>query len=250
MARANRSGNLQKVIFSALAILLVARTALVVITSRHNRVMRAEMDMASGLVLLWIVVGGGLMYLLRDRIKALLQPLAGRWRLWFFLMAVTLALCEEVVTTLMTNCAPLFGVKIGEAYITASTNYLDVVACHSVITFLPAFAVWTWLLSRYNFSPFETFICFGIYGFIAEAIFGGLRWLDIGFWIFVYGLMIYLPAYVFAQHRAKHKVRWMHYVIASVGPFFGTIPWVLLLKFTFLSHHPDVHFPPINTALK
>ncbi len=213
MPRENRSGYLQKAIFWALAILLVARTALTIISSRPNRIMRAEMDMATGLVLLWIVLGGGLMYLLRNQIKALLQPLATHWKLCFFVMAVALALCEEVVTTLMTNCAPLFGVKLGEAYITASANYLDVIACHSVITFLPPFAAWTWLLSRYDFSPFETFMCFGVYGFIGEGIFGGFHWLDIGFWIFVYGLMIYLPAYVFAalSRQAPGALDALHY---------------------------------------
>lgn len=212
--------------------------------------MRAEMDMATGLVVLWIVLGGSLMYLFRDRIKGVLQPKVTHWKLGFFLMAVALAMCEEAVTTLMTNCAPLFGVKVGEAYITASANYLDVISCHSVITFLPPFAAWTWLLSRYDFSPFEAFICFGIYGFIGEGIFGGFHWFDIGFWIFVYGLMVYLPTYVFGQDRARHRASWQHYIIASIGPFVGTIPWVLLLKFTYLRHHPDIHFPPINTALQ
>ena len=46
---------------------------------------------------------------------------------------ILLAMLEEVVTTSMTNCAPLFGVKIGEAYITASSNYFDVILRHSVV---------------------------------------------------------------------------------------------------------------------
>ena len=33
----------------------------------------------------------------------------------------------------MTNCAPLFGVPFGQAYITASANYFDVVLYHSVV---------------------------------------------------------------------------------------------------------------------
>ena len=36
-------------------------------------------------------------------------------------------LLEEAITTLMTNCAPFLGVSIGQAYITASANYFDVV---------------------------------------------------------------------------------------------------------------------------
>jgi hypothetical protein len=209
--------------------------------------MRAEMEMASGLVLLWVVLGGGLMYLFRDRIKAFLKPALLHWRVSFFVLATLLAMCEEVITTLMTNCAPLFGVKLGEAYITASANYFDVISCHSVVVFLPAFAAWTWLFSRYDFSPFETFVSFGIYGFFGEAIFGGFHLADVPFWILVYGLMIYLPAYVFADLRGKRQVGWLQYIMGAVGPFVCTVPWVLLLKLTFLRHHPDVHFPPIRT---
>ena len=242
----NRVRHLQSAFVVALALWVVARTSLVTIASWHNRIMRAELGMASGLILLWIVLGGGLMYLFRDRIKAFLKPMSANWRISFFLLATLLAMCEEVVTTLMTNCAPLFGVKLGEAYITASANYFDVIACHSVVVFLPAFAAWTWLFSRYDYSPFEAFVSFGVYGFLGEAIYGGFHLADVGFWILVYGLMIYLPAYVFADHRGPRRVSWLQYVLGAVGPFVCTIPWVVLLRLTFLRHHPDIHFPPIR----
>ena len=172
--------------------------------------------------------------------------MSANWRFSFFLLATAMAMSEEVITTLMTNCAPLFGVKLGEAYITASANYFDVIGCHSVVTFLPPFAIWAWLYSRYDYSPFEVFVCFGIYGFLGETIYGGFHPTEIGFWIFVYGLMIYLPAYVFADYRGKVKVSWLQYLMGSAGLFVGTIPWVLLLKLTVLRNHPDVHFPPIR----
>lgn len=54
------------------------------------------------------------------------------WKKKFVVFATVLALIEEAITTTMTNLAPLFGVEIGEAYITASTNYVDVVLFHSV----------------------------------------------------------------------------------------------------------------------
>ena len=41
----------------------------------------------------------------------------------------------------MTNCAPLFGVEMGEVYITASGNDMDVVLFHSVVVFVPQFLV-------------------------------------------------------------------------------------------------------------
>ena len=242
----HRVEKLQRAFVLALALWVVGRNILVTAAVWHNRVMKAELEMSSGLVLLWIVLGGGLMFLFRQRIRSALGPALVNWRISFFILATALALCEEVVTTLMTNCAPLFGVKIGEAYITASTNYLDVVCCHSVITFLPPFAAWTWLFARYDYSPFEVFVCFGIYGFIGETIFGGFHPGDVPFWILVYGLMVYLPAYVLAA-PGKRPVGWLQYIIGTVGLYVLTIPWVLLLKFTFLRHHPDVHFPPIQT---
>jgi hypothetical protein len=246
--RLKRARNLQTVFILASVLWVIASTSLAVIASWHNRVMRAELGMASGLILLWVVLGGGLMYILRDRIKAFLEPLSANWRISFFLLATAMAMCEEVVTTSLTNCAPFFGVKLGEAYITASSNYFDVIACHSVVTFLPPFAVWTWLYSRYHFSPFGAFVSFGVYGFLGETIYGGFHPGQAPFWILVYGLMIYLPAYVFADHRGRRRVSWLQYVMGAVGPFIGTIPWVLLLKLTVLRNHPDVHFPPIHTG--
>jgi hypothetical protein len=64
----------------------------------------------------------------------------------------------------MTNLAPLFGVKVGQAYITSSTNYLDVVALHSVVMFVPLFVGWAVTLSCYDFSPFAVFLLFGLTG--------------------------------------------------------------------------------------
>jgi cbb3-type cytochrome oxidase subunit 3 len=242
----NRVSGLQRAFVFGLALWVFVRTTVVAIAFWPHPIMRAVAGMAWGLILLWIVLGGGVMYLFRDRIKASLKPARLNWRISFFLLATLLAMCEEAVTTLMTNCAPIFGVKMGQAYITASANYFDVVCCHSVITFLPAFAAWAWLFSRHDFSPFEAFVCFGIYGDIGEAIFGGFHLADVPFWIFVYGLMIYLPAYVFADHRGTRRVSWLQYLMGAVGPFVCTVPWVVLLKLTFLRHHPDIHFPPIQ----
>ena len=59
------------------------------------------------------------------------------WPARFILSATGMALLEEAVTTTMTNLAPFFGVPIGQAYITASANYLDVVLGHSVIVLVP-----------------------------------------------------------------------------------------------------------------
>jgi hypothetical protein len=78
---------------------------------------------------------------------------------------------------------------VGEAYITASADYLDVVLFHSVVVFLAQFATWAWLLRRYDFSPFSVFLLFGLGGAVNETLFAGPQPLALAQWILVYGLM-------------------------------------------------------------
>lgn len=69
----------------------------------------------------------------------------------FVAMATLPALLEEAITMGMTGLAPLFGVPVGAASITASANCLDVVCLHSVAVFAPMFAAWAILLHRVDF---------------------------------------------------------------------------------------------------
>ena len=111
------------------------------------------------------------------------------------IFATLLACLEEAVTVTMTNLAPLFGSRIGEAFITASTNWLDVIAFHSVVVFVPYFIALALILTRYAVSPFAVFLSFGVVGTVSEAIFaGGIGPLAMfPMWAFVYGLMVWLP---------------------------------------------------------
>jgi hypothetical protein len=81
---------------------------------------------------LWLGGAGLLTLWGRDKARAILQRTTHHSGLKFILFVALLALIEEAIATLMTNCAPLFGVHVGEVYITASANYLDVVVFHSV----------------------------------------------------------------------------------------------------------------------
>ena len=132
-------------------------------------VTRAIAGMALGLFLFWIVLGGALSLLLRKRVRSVLRRFDAHWRIAFVLFATVLALLEEAVTTTMTNAAPLWGVPVGKAYITASANYLEVVLYHSVIVFVPMFIAWAWLLRRYAFSPAAVFVLYGCSGALAET---------------------------------------------------------------------------------
>ncbi len=116
--------NGRAILVKALAVWLLLTTSAVTALNWKNPKMRAVMCMGWGLILLWIGVGGLLMYHFREPIRAVVLNIRLRWQWKFILFATVLALTEEAITTTMTNLAPLFGVRLGDAYITASTNYL------------------------------------------------------------------------------------------------------------------------------
>src|SRR6267154_1609570 len=142
------TGKRARLFISLLAVWLIVTTSLVTVAVWKNPTARATVGMGWGLILLWIGAGGSLMYLLRGKIEALIARVPLGWRWKFILFSTLLALVEEVITTTVTNLAPVFGVRPGEAFITASANYLDVVTMHSVVVFIPMFVGWQWLLGR------------------------------------------------------------------------------------------------------
>lgn len=231
--------------------MVFSTTALLILAELSGKpVFRAVLRMGGGLVYLWCLLGGAVMYLGRDRVRRIVLSLPG-WRpVKFVVFCTFLALVEEAVTTTMTNLAPFFGVPMGKAYITASANYLDVVCYHSVIIFIPWFVGWAWMLSRWDFHPAWVFLLFGLTGTIAETNFLTRNPLEIGMWVYVYGLMIYLPAYSLPEGRSTRPPRWWHYPLAVVVPF----PFMILLlpvgvMRSLLHLHPDpsgIHFPPIQ----
>ncbi len=233
-------------LIAVLAVWLAISTGVVVIialaVARPN--FRAEILMGAGLVLIWVGLGGLAMRLLRDPVRAFVQSIRIDWRIKFVFFATGLALAEEAVTTAMTNLAPLFGVPVGAAYITASANYFDVVCLHSVVVFVPMFLGWAVLLRYYDFSPNAVFLLFGLTGLAAEMSFSGTQALsEFGLWIFVYGLMVYLPAYSLpAQRGAKRPPGWM-YSAAVFWPILFALPVAALVG---AAHPVRIHFPPID----
>jgi hypothetical protein len=208
--------------YSAAVVTLIT---FVILVGSNDSTQRAVILMALGLVLIWIVLGGLLQLRYRDAVRARLLAWNRPWQLKFVLFATGLLLLEEVVTTSMTNLAPYLGSQRGVAYITASDNYLLVIAFHSVSVLFPAYIGWAWVLKRYDFTPNEVFLLYGLLGTTAEAtlnpssLFGG-------FWFFVYGLMIYLPAYSLPKERPVVKPRAKHYVLAILVPYACQLPAV------------------------
>jgi hypothetical protein len=183
---------------------------------------RAILLMADGLILLWIIVGGLLTLVLQKRLTPRLVAIPIGWRWRFVLLCTIMALNEEVITTTMTNLAPVFGTTPAKAHITASTNYFIVVVFHSVVIFVPMFVAWAWMLSRWEFSPLEVLLLFGITGSLAEGPSNVIG----GFWVFVYGLMVYLPACTVPADRGARPVRWWHYPLAVFLPIVAAVPFV------------------------
>lgn len=61
-----------------------------------------------------------------------------------------------------------------------------------------------------------------------------------GFWVFVYGLMAYLPAYSIPERDVK-KPRLRHYFLAIFLPFIFVIPVAFVVH---LVHPVKTHFEP------
>ncbi len=232
----------------ALAAWLAVVSSLVLALNWSKRGPRAMVLMAWGLILLWIGGCGLSMWRWRDRWCRLADLVPLPWMLKFVLGCIALALLEEAITTLMTNCAPLLGVSIGQAYITASANYFNVVLYHSVVMFVPLLVGWAVLLWRWRFTPFAAFVLFGITGTLAEAsAFGPQSLANFGLWIFVYGLMVWLPAHWAPPERSARVPRWWAYPLATIAPFFFMPSLFLLAPWLWLTaKHPPIHFPPIH----
>ena len=226
--------------------LILSTGLLCLVASQQGAPEVATVKMVCGLITLWIVLGGVAMHHFRDSARKFIQGLPFDWRVKFTLSAIILALVEEAIAVLMTNLAPLLGVKSEEAHITASTSYLDVVLFHSVVVFVPLFIAWAVLLTRYDFSPFAVFLLFGCTGILCEAT---INLVDAFFgfaqWIFIYGLMVYLPAYCLPQGRGARAVRWYHYVFAIPATFLIALPLLVSIIYLIghvLKHPSGAHF--------
>lgn len=192
---------------------------------------RAILRMAVALAVVWCGAGGIVMVLARDRFVGWARRvLAVGWGWRFVLLCVGFAMIEEAITTTLTNLAPRFGAASDAARITASKNYLVVVFQTSVIVFVPMFLAWAWMLKRYDFRPAEVFLLFGITGTLAETMsFGPQNLMQMGMWVYVYGLVVYLPAATVPEDRRARPVRWWHWPMAVVMPILWSLPVVGLV---------------------
>lgn len=224
---------------------LVLLCALWVFT-RPNPAENAVIGMAAALVTIWVGGIGGLTYWQRNRIRRLVLCLPGDWRIKFILFASLLSMLEETIAVAMTNLAPFFGAASGEAFITASADYWDVILHHSVIVFIVWFGMWAILLRYLDFSPFAVFVISGLVGWLGEVLaFGSGQIVGFAMWVLIYGLMVWLPAYCLpdaAQRDAKPARQW-HYPLAFILLLSGGMIWAVLIR-QIVPAHPSTHFTP------
>lgn len=233
-----RAGRLLIKALAVYSAIIVCFIVAVILIGDHNSRDRAIILMAAGLVIIWVLLGGLLALRYRERVRSWVLGLNLGWPWRFFLFATVLSLIEEAITTGMTNLAPELGSQIGVAYITASNNYFIVIAFSSVIVMVPEFAGWTLLLRKYDFTPNEVFLLYGFLGTTMEATLNPSA-LYSGFWFFVYGLMVYLPAYSMPRERGAMTPKWYHYILAYVVPLACAIP--VVIADVLLAHALGIH---------
>ena len=209
---------------------------------RYGTFEGAIMLMAAALALIWIVIGGAVMFLARNATRQLVSKSRLSRGATFVLFATLLALLEEGVMTTITNLAPVFG--NAQAFITASRNYLEVVVWHSVVVIAPMFMVWSWFLARFRFSPGGVLLLFGLNGVLAELLMGGPALLMAPFWIFVYGLMVFLPVYSFSTNAETPAPRCYHYPVAIGACLLASAAVALLVNLL------SPHLPHFGTTLR
>jgi hypothetical protein len=218
------------VVIAAWGVLSTTALTVFILSNDRDPDHRAIIKMGVGLILIWCVLGGLVMWGLRDRFVRWATGITLGWRIRFVLLCIAFAMLEEAVTTGLTNLAPLLGGVTDAARITASKNYFEVVFLNSVIVFVPLFLGWGWLLSRYDFRPIEVLLLFGLNGTLAETIaFGPQNLIQVGMWVFVYGLMAYLPACTVPEERGARPARWWTWLMAVFLPLVFIIPLAVWL---------------------
>lgn len=236
---------LKKIFVYGCIIYAISRHFLVAIILKNQGYFTGSAVIAMGLTLIvvWVVIGG---FIQKKLLHTYYQKLTKPTRspvIYFVIFATILACLEEAVTVTITNLAQVYGVPFGQAYITASANYLDVITMHSVIMFVPMFITLGLLLKRYDISPFKTLIMWGIIGVLAEALSGGIQALSsFTSWIFIYGLMVYIPAHIFVNTTRK-KPFFLLYPVFIIMILFSAITTVWIPN---ALDHPQIHFPPIT----
>lgn len=212
-------------------ILLGATAAALKEPTQQHLKERAVILMAAGLYLIWCVGAMWAMHRWRSSIRSVFLGIPGNTWLKFFLFCLLLICLEEAVTVSMTNLAPYMGVKLGEAYITGSSNYFETIFWHSVVALFPAYIAWALVVRKVAIHPNTAYLFYGLQGVIGEAIYGGpSAFLSFAFWISVYGPVLYLPAYCVYGLGSANRPKLRHFVLILILSSLLTVPSALFVK--------------------
>jgi hypothetical protein len=231
-----RERNVARLVLTGLAACGLAMSTIVGILNIGNPDpdRRAVVYMGLSLIAVWCMLGGTTMYLGKRLFIHWSRSLKVGWKVRFVLLAALMALIEEAIATSLTNAAPVFGAISDSARITVSANYFEVIST-SVVAFIPWFLCWAWLLGRFDFKPLQVVLCLGLTGAIAEAMLDATLTLDdlagACMWVFVYGLMVYLPAAAVPEDHADQPPPWFLPPLVVVLPLVFVIPLVLYLPY-------------------
>ncbi len=227
--RSAATPRLRRIVIALLVAQALLLMTLLTIGTRGVAVDHAIAQMGLWLVLVWVVGFGSVCVLWPGQLVRVVALLPGGNALRFVLGCTLLALTEEAITTGLSNLHATFGDPTGEAMITASRNYPDVVLTHSVIVFVPMFVTWAWMLRTWDFTPFQVLILFGVTGTICEVMMTGpQQLLGFGAWIMIYGLMVYIPVLT-AQNEAPRRPPIHAWPTAVILPILSAIPVALIV---------------------
>lgn len=110
------------IMISAWGVLSTAAVTSFILSKDPDPDHRAIIKMGVGLILIWCVMGGLVMWALRDRFVRWATRIPLGWRTRFVLLCIAFAMLDEAVTTGLTNIAPLLGSVTDAARITVSKN--------------------------------------------------------------------------------------------------------------------------------
>ena len=150
----------------------------------------------------------------------------------FVIGATALALTEEALAIFWNNNISALFSTTDKTILTITTNYFDLIAKHSVIVFIPMFIVWAYLLKNRHYSAEEAFLYFGLTGILAEFWFmpSTLIFMAGGFWILVYGAMVYAPAKLLVGKKEKFHFSFLRAGVAIFLSFLAAVPVALLVS--------------------
>ncbi len=188
------STNMKKLIMY-LGVWLVFSTSVLTFLIQDNLLQLTAVKMLWCLIIFWVFLCGSIIYFSRNLFWKYYLKIT--WPFWikFTTFATLFFLIEEAIATAINYY--FYPITKGMVMLTASTNYLEVIMKHSVFVFIPIFIIFSIFIKSFKLNPTKSFLYFGIVGTLAEISIGGLTsLLQFAMWIFVYGLIVYLPSRV------------------------------------------------------